>query len=141
MAKMQIKVIDNTAKTKAELHAKIIQALTAIGQHIEGEAMEELNNDPRHIDTGNLRNKITNEVNDSEQAVYVGTNVEYAVYVHEGTGIFEAHKKGRKTPWVYKDEKGNWHVTRGMKPNRFLKNAMMRNKDQIKTYIEQELKS
>lgn len=141
MAKMQIKVIDNTAKTKAELHAQIIQALTAVGQHLEGEAMEELNNDPRRIDTGNLRNSITHDVDDSEQAVYIGTNVEYGVYVHEGTGIFEANNKGRKTPWVYQDEKGNWHVTRGMKPNRFLKNAMERNKEQIKSYIKRELEN
>ena len=136
---MQIKVVDNTAKVKSELNIKILQALNAIGQHIEGEAQEELNNDPRRIDSGNLRNRITHLVDDDEQAVYIGTNVEYGVYVHEGTGIFAAEGNGRKTPWVYQDEDGNWHVTRGMKPNRFLKNAMQRNKKQIKSYLEREL--
>ena len=141
MANIQVKIIDNTKKTKAEMHAQVIKALNAIGQHLEGEAQEELNNDPRHIYTGILKNSITQEVHNDEQAVYVGTNVEYGVYVHEGTGIFATGGKGRKTPWVYKDAKGNWHVTRGMKPNRFLKNAFMRNKDQIKSYIKRELEN
>ena len=40
--------------------------LEAIGIHIEGEAKDELENDPRRIDTGNLRNSITHQVVDSE---------------------------------------------------------------------------
>ena len=56
-------------------------ALESIGIHIEGESKEELENTPRRIDTGNLRNSINYQVNDSEKAVYIGTNVEYAIYV------------------------------------------------------------
>lgn len=37
------------------------------------------------VDTGRLRNSITHQVNMSEKAVYVGTNVEYAPYVELGT--------------------------------------------------------
>ena len=133
--------VDNTAKVKQELALQVKRALEEAGQFIEGEAMEELNNDPRRIDTGNLRNSITHEVHDDEQAAYIGTNVEYGVYVHEGTGIFATGGKGRKDPWVFKDSKGNWHVTRGMKPNRFLKNAMERNEQQIKEHIKRVLES
>lgn len=89
------------------------RALEAIGIHIEGEAKEELENTPRRIDTGNLRNSITHEVSESENAVYVGTNVEYALYVHEGTSR--------------------------MAPNRFLTNAVDRNKDQINSYLKDAL--
>ena len=37
------------------------------------------------MDTGNLRNSITHAVESGEDAVYVGTNVEYAPYVEMGT--------------------------------------------------------
>ena len=37
------------------------------------------------VDTGRLRNSITHQVNDSEKAVYIGTNVEYAPHVELGT--------------------------------------------------------
>lgn len=88
-------------------------ALEAIGIHIEGEAKEELENTPRRIDTGNLRNSITHQVVESEGVVYVGTNVEYALYVHEGTSKMEA--------------------------NRFLTNAVDRNRDQINQYLKDAL--
>lgn len=137
---MQVEFTNNSDAFKKAMAEHVAAVLETIGQHIEGEAMEELNNDPRHIDTGNLRNSISHAVENTEDAVYIGTNVEYAPYVHEGTGIY-ATSGGRTTPWVYQDDKGNWHVTRGMKPNRFLRNAVERNEAQVKAYIEQELKN
>jgi HK97 gp10 family phage protein len=47
------------------------------------------------------------------QAVYIGTNVKYAIYVHEGTDR--------------------------MSPNRFLKNAVENNQGEIISLIKQEL--
>lgn len=145
-----VNFVDNSDKFLAELSQRIDKALTAVGEHIEGEAKEELNNSPKRIDTGLLRNSITHALSgeapaissyhgdnsskyskvesipvgyyngtapsdpDDQRAVYVGTNVEYAAYVHEGT--------------------------RRMDPNRFLKNAVTRNEEQIRKYIERELK-
>ena len=37
------------------------------------------------VDTGRLRNSITHALNMDEEAVYIGTNVEYAPYVEAGT--------------------------------------------------------
>ena len=55
----------------------------------------------------------------------VGTNVSYAPYVHEGTGIYAADGQGRKeVPWRYQDEEGQWHSTSGQKPQPFLRDAM-----------------
>ena len=138
---MKVSIEDNTNAFKEEMAHKVHLVLEAIGDQIEGEAQEELQNDPRRVDTGNLRNSITHIVQDEEDAVYIGTNVEYGVYVHEGTGIYAEGGGGRTTPWVYKDEKGDWHVTRGMRPNRFLKNAVEKNEAQISKLIEDELKS
>lgn len=42
------------------------------------------------VDTGRLRSSITHELRQERgvPVVRVGTNVKYAVYVHEGTGIY-----------------------------------------------------
>lgn len=37
------------------------------------------------VDTGRLRNSITHVLNMDEESVYIGTNVEYASYVENGT--------------------------------------------------------
>lgn len=88
------------------------RALEAIGQQCVSHAKVELSNPPKRIDTGNLRNSISHIV--QGDAAYVGTNVEYAIYVHEGT--------------------------RRMAPNRFLKNAVMNNRDEYQAIAENELK-
>lgn len=108
-----IRINDHSAEYLKDVSNALDAALEAVGIHVEGEAKEELENTPRRIDTGNLRNSITHEVVDAERVVYVGTNVEYGIYVHEGTSK--------------------------MAPNRFLKNAVDRNKEQITDYIKKAL--
>ena len=107
-----IRVVDHTSEYKHAMNAAVARALEACGIFLEGEAKDELENSPRRIDTGNLRNSITHKV--SDDTLIVGTNVNYAIYVHEGT--------------------------RRMSPNRFLRNAFERNEDQIVKYIQNELK-
>ena len=87
------------------------------------------------IDTSRLVNSITHTV--EEDSVYVGTNVEYAIYQELGTGIYI--KGGRKEPWRYKDSKGEWHQTNGVKPHHFLKRAVQDHVDEYRRLAEQEL--
>lgn len=138
---VDIHITDHSGYILRALEKQSRQALEAIGLHLEGEAKDELENDPRRVDTGLLRNSITHAL-DGERpaissyhadygdgsgsydgtapketgggAVYVGTNVEYAIYVHFGT--------------------------RKMEANAFLKNAFERNMDQVREYIIRELK-
>ena len=107
-----IRVVDHTSEYKHAMNEAVTRALEACGIFLEGEAKDELENSPRRIDTGNLRNSITHKV--SDDTLIVGTNVNYSVYVHEGT--------------------------RRMSPNRFLRNAFEGNEDQIVKYIQNELK-
>lgn len=142
------KINDHSDEYMNEVGDAIERALLAIGIHLEGEAKEELSNAPERIDTGLLRNSITYAldgegpaISDYEadrpsrnggteipsgsysgtaakesggnRSVIIGTNVEYAQYVHEGTVR--------------------------MKPNRFLKNALERNREQINEYLKNEL--
>ena len=71
---------DNTDEVLRGLSDAAERALTRIGLAAEGYAKKKC-----PVDTGNLRNSITNEVRSSEKAVYIGTNVEYAAYVELGT--------------------------------------------------------
>lgn len=96
-----VQITDNTQAFKDAMTDAVGRALEAVGIQAEGYAKLELENDPRRIDTGNLRNSITHVAHADEDAVYIGTNVEYGIYVHEGTVK--------------------------MKANRFLKNAVEKN--------------
>lgn len=147
---MDIKITDNSREFIEGKDAAIRKFLEEAGLHLEGQAAKELENDPRRVDTGLLRNSIThaldgestakvtyqsNSVDKNKNpipivkgryvgttpaepkgsaAVYVGTNVEYAPYVHEGT--------------------------LKMLPNRFLVNAFERNRDQIQKKLKEALK-
>lgn len=86
------------------------------------------------VQDGRLRSSITHSVTETEEQVAgrVGTNVGYAPYVHEGTGIYAEGGNGRQTPWSYIDEKTGERVfTHGQKPNPFLRNAMEQNQGNI----------
>lgn len=71
---------DNTEEVQQGIVRAIDRALETIGLLAEGYAKRAC-----PVDTGNLRNSITHAVESGEDAVYVGTNVEYAPYVEMGT--------------------------------------------------------
>ena len=100
----------------------VAAALERVGSAAEGFAA-----DLAPVDSGRLRNSITHKVDDN--SVTVGSPLEYATYVEFGTGKYASG--GRNTPWVYKDDKGNWHYTHGQRAQPFLKPALQNN---IKTY-------
>lgn len=79
---------------------------------------------------GALRNSITSRVSGNEGVVF--TPLEYAPYVEYGTGLFAESGNGRKdVPWVYQDDKGEWHSTSGMKPQPFMRPALLENREKI----------
>lgn len=91
------------------------------------------------VDDGQLRQSITSElINNNNGAV--GTNVEYAPYVHQGTGIYAVNGDGRKDRWSYQDAEGKWHSTIGQKPQPFLERALDNNRDKINKIFEDEIK-
>lgn len=110
---MQVKVTDNSAIFKDAKDRAIEAILTALGEEAAGNAMEELTNQDA-VDTGRLRNSITYATEQhteaknfswhkgkhgepagsgtttptgipEKDAVYIGTNVEYAKYIEAGT--------------------------------------------------------
>lgn len=71
---------DNSAEVIEAKNAAVMRALEAIGLQAEGYAKLKA-----PVDTGRLRNSITHSLAPEEEAVYIGTNVEYAPYVEYGT--------------------------------------------------------
>lgn len=135
---MEVTMTSNAEEVKDAKAEAVAKVLEMWGQFAEGAAKENITAAGR-VDTGNLRNSISHIVEMSEEAVYIGTNNEYAVYNEVGTGVF--YPGGRQTPWKYQDAKGNWHITHGMKGINFLKDAIENNVDTYNAMAEQELKA
>lgn len=137
-----VRINDHSNEYMDDVQRALTAALDAVGSFISDEAADELENSPRRVDTALLKNSITwamdgeapakgsysstdgsksgsysgtaDKESGKNRSVTVGTNVEYAIYVHEGTV--------------------------DMSPNRFLKNAVVRNQDQITKYIKDAMR-
>lgn len=83
-------------------------------------------------DTGELRRSILSRVEETANGVegVVFTPLEFAPYIEYGTGLF-AEDGGRQTPWSYQDDEGNWHTTKGQRPQPYMRPALTENHDQI----------
>ena len=77
---MQIEFTDNSKEVSEDIKAALLRGLETCGLVAEGYAKK-----LAPVDTGNLRNSITHDVDDVEPAAYIGTNVEYAPYQELGT--------------------------------------------------------
>lgn len=122
--------VNNIDKALALTDELIQTALEACGDQAVTYAVNNIT-EKGAVQTGNLRNSITWQM-DGNRTVEIGTAVEYAVYVEMGTGIYASDGKGRKIPWTYKDEDGNWHTTKGSHPKPYLKPALEEHVDDYK---------
>ena len=107
---MSVTIQDHSSEVSAEIKAALLRGLETCGLVAEGYAKK-----LAPVDTGNLRNSITHDVDDGEPAAYIGTNVEYAPYVCLGT----IH----------------------MKAQPFLKPAVVEHANEYRKIIEKELKN
>ena len=82
--------VDNTKLVGEALMRAILAGLEEIGLDCEHIASE---NAP--YDTGRLSASITHVIDAGEQAVYVGTNVEYAPYQELGTSTYAGWNGGK----------------------------------------------
>ena len=113
-----------------------IRALERCGNQAEGYAK-----DLCPVDTGNLRNRISHKVVDSEPAAYIGTNVDYAPYVEFGTGCYSSTGGGTpKDKWFYIGDDGKGHIGRPQKPRPFIKPAVADHAQTYRNIINDEMK-
>lgn len=126
-------------EVSAELKQKVYAWLEAIGEDAASTAGNVLTMTGT-VDTGRLKNSITCAVNEPEQCVYIGTNVEYAIYHEFGTGIYAEGGGGRSTPWAFQDKDGNWHYTHGVPAKHFIQFGATAHQAQYKQMLESALK-
>ena len=111
---MSVNIKDNSGDVLKSLTDAKKRALEIIGQMAEGYAVVEIETNPRRVDTGRLKGSISHDSDASQGKVIIGTNVEYAKYVHFGTVK--------------------------MAPNAFLEKALKNHVDQYKKIYQEELK-
>lgn len=100
-------VADHTDEVIEQLGFAIARALEAVGIQAESDAAKIC-----PVDTGRLKNSITHTIDADDDAAIIGTNVEYALFVHEN----------RKHP------------------QRFLTDAVTQNADKYRRIIEAALR-
>lgn len=116
--------------------------LLKVGNDIEVQAKQNCNG--RFTDpTGTLKRSIRAELKGTN-SVEVGTNLEYAVYVEHGTGLFAFDGTGRPStpehpiPWRYRGSDGLWYTTSGQRPKPFLIPAFNSKKHNFLKYVKEE---
>ena len=106
-----------------QLQKMLVQNMELTLDHVAEKAKEKVG-----VGTGALRadtRSLGVEIVGDEVHGAVGNSLEYAIYHHQGTGIYASDGNGRKTPWVYEDPKtGEKIYTRGSKPNPYLKDTI-----------------
>lgn len=77
---------DHSAEIRAKLQEAIRASLIAVGQEAVGQVRTQMTDGYENpvYDTGNLARSINAQVDEASNTVTIGTNVEYAGYVHDG---------------------------------------------------------
>lgn len=135
---VEIEITDNSDEVRAAFENAIERALWSIGEAAEGHAKDNILNAGR-VDTGRMLNSVAHS--EGEDYTAVGVSTPYAIWHEIGSGIYASDGQGRQSPWRYKDDKGNWHYTRGIKPIHFLQKAATEHNDQYKGIVKDSLEN
>lgn len=116
----------------------VAKALLVRGYRVQGQARKNLGggpSGPKRIDTGKLRASISVQLrkkNARTLVVRIGTNVEYALWVHDGTGLYGPMHRPitpkTKRYLRFRPHGSSTYVyarsVKGMRPNPFLESAL-----------------
>lgn len=137
MAKVvEVQITSNVEQILQASREQINAWLQAVGQDAAATAAEFV-----PVRTGRLKGSISPAVVEDEKAVYIGTNVEYAIYHEFGTGEYaSAGSNAKRIPWAFQGEDGEWHWTRGVPARHFLQFGVTAHQSEYKSMLEQHLK-
>ena len=121
---------------KTQFADRIRQAMLLSCAEIESAAKEKCpKGNGESGETVPLRQSISYRVDAAEEGTAkgtVGSPLEYAVYVHEGTGLYSRTGMGRKdVPWTYRNSAGNFYSTKGNQPRPFLEEAVDEKRERV----------
>lgn len=130
---------DNTVRIKEALADGISAFLHEAGGELQAQTMRN-----SRVDTGHTKGSYDYHVMESVMAgqaeLQVGSNLENAIWEEFGTGEYALHGNGRKGGWIYQDNNGEWHKTKGKTPNRPLFKAFTANREKLKRRASQVIK-
>lgn len=129
---MSVKFQDFSIQVKGQISDRVNAALEECAGEIESQAKRN-----SRVATGRTKNSFRHMVDDDTHTAYIGSDYENAIWEEFGTGEHALNGDGRKGGWRYKDEKGQWHYTRGKTPSR----AFWRAYTSLKSAIVRRLES
>ena len=132
---MAIKFEDNTIKVIDAMNSKINATLEECAGELESAAKQNT-----RVDTGKTKGSWKHNVDDEKHEATIGSPDENAIWEEFGTGEYALEGNGRKGGWVYVDEEGKGHFTRGKTPSRAFWNAYTSLKTPIQNRIKDCLK-
>ena len=132
-----IKFEDYSDKVINAINREVLNALEEASGELEGQVKSNTK-----VKTSKTKNSWNHVVNEDKYEAYIGSNYENAIWEEFGTGIYAQNGNGRKdVPWVYQDEDGKWHRTKGKKPRRALQRAFESMKNTIEKYFKERFKN
>lgn len=125
----------NQSEIRALLSSRdgpVARALMVRGTKVVSAAKRRISTNPKRVDTGRLRSSIASQLGtkNSKLVMRVGTNVKYAMFIHEGTGIYGPRgtrivpKRSSVLKWTNREGTFYAKSVRGIVPNPFLKDAL-----------------
>lgn len=123
---MSVEFEDYTIKVTEALEDACLQFLNEGSFEIQSQAQRN-----SRVASGQLKGSWTFVVDEGAMESKIGSPLENALWEELGTGEYAANGDGRKGGWRYKDDKGNWHFTKGKTPNRTLQRAFTKSKGKI----------
>lgn len=122
-----VEFTDNRIKVEAALNDAIGAFLYEVAVGVEAQTKIA----QTRVDTGHTKGEWTHYVDEDKGEAVIGNPLENAIWEEYGTGEYALKGNGRKKPWVYKDERGDWHTTHGKKPLRPLQKTFDKTKGKI----------
>lgn len=132
MVAIVVRHVPNVIAMNAQLRSPtggVMRDMLRRGYRVEAEAKRRV-----HVNTGRLRNSIHTKITQTgtELAVEIGSNLKYAMAVHNGTGVYGPYgmpivaRSGGVLRFQVKGQRGYVfsRTSQGQRPNPFLKEAL-----------------
>jgi hypothetical protein len=131
----KVKFEDFTIKVMEAMDDNINAVLEECAGELESAAKRNT-----RVDTSKTKNSWQHRVDDDNHEATIGNTEENSIWEELGTGEYALEGNGRRGGWVYVDEEGHGHYTRGKKPSRAFWNAYTSLKNAIIKHVQDSLK-
>ena len=141
-------ISDEIRSILTRVPSRIAEAMDATGEEMVTSMKNRLTAG-NHIDTGQLISSIHAETTANEDEIITDIYIDaksnegtwYAEFLEYGTGIYNENGNGRQTPWAWQDRNGDWHTTRGMRADPFIRPSVAEHVGELDENIDHILRN